>query len=96
MSTPLGDEIDRLREELDITDKLLAARERVLDAIPPCPVHGSQCIPHALEWIEAHKGLSTPPGRGGGTAYLSGRTTLPTDAATPAQACRHDSQESEQ
>lgn len=46
---------EKLREELDITDKLLAERERVLRAIPECPVHGAGCVPHALEWIERAK-----------------------------------------
>jgi len=43
--------VARLKEELDITDKLLADRDRVLRAIPECPVHGSGCVPWALEWI---------------------------------------------
>lgn len=42
-------------EELDITNKLLAERERVLNAIPECPTHGSMCVPHALDWVEASK-----------------------------------------
>jgi len=46
---------EHLRQELDITDKLLAERERVLRAIPECPAHGPSCVPHALEWIERAK-----------------------------------------
>ena len=42
-------------EELLVTDKLLEERNRVMEAIPPCPRHGSQCVPHALEWVEAHR-----------------------------------------
>ena len=49
-------QVAALEEELRITDKLLAERNRLLEAIPPCPMHGSQCVPHALEWI--HKKLS--------------------------------------
>jgi hypothetical protein len=41
-----------LREQLDITDRLLENREQVFRAIPECPIHGSGCVPHALEWIE--------------------------------------------
>lgn len=41
-------------DELAITEKLLADRQRVLDAIPACPMHGA-CVPHALEWIEKAK-----------------------------------------
>ena len=43
-----------LKHKLEVTDKLLAERQRVLDAIPECKVHGS-CIPHAIEWIEEMK-----------------------------------------
>ncbi len=46
--------LDRLKEELRITDLLLSERQRVLDAIPACKLHGS-CVPHALEWIEKAK-----------------------------------------
>ena len=44
-----------MREEIAIDNKLIEARNRVLAAIPGCPDHGDQCIPHALEWIEAAK-----------------------------------------
>lgn len=46
-----------LEEELMVTDKLLAERQRVLDAIPECEIHGKNCAPHALEWIakQLHK-----------------------------------------
>jgi predicted kinase len=37
-----------------IGDALLGERQRVLDAIPPCPQHGP-CVPHALVWIERAK-----------------------------------------
>lgn len=33
----------------EIGDKIIADRNRVLDALP-CPIHG-QCVPHALEEI---------------------------------------------
>lgn len=48
-------EIELLTEELRITDALLVERNRILDAIPPCPEHGGQCVPHALAWIEMAK-----------------------------------------
>lgn len=47
----LRSQVAQLVEELRITDALLTERNRVLDAIPPCPVHGMQCVPHALEWV---------------------------------------------
>lgn len=40
-----------LREEVAIDDKIIAERQRVLEAIPPCELHGRHCVPHALEWI---------------------------------------------
>jgi hypothetical protein len=43
-----------LKHELEVTDKLLNERQRVLDAIPECQIHGS-CVPHAIEWIEEMK-----------------------------------------
>ena len=46
------DGIDQLLKLLAITDKLLDARNEVLDLIPECPMHGPQCLPHAQEWIE--------------------------------------------
>ena len=52
----------QLREELDITDKLLAERERVLRSIPECPAHGPGCVPHALDWIEQAKTALTDVG----------------------------------
>ena len=51
-------EASEQEEELQVTDKLLEARQEVLDAIPECPIHGS-CIPHALEWIESMKSKSS-------------------------------------
>lgn len=44
---------DDLVKLLNINERLLAERQRVVDAIPECPVHGSNCVPHALEWIRA-------------------------------------------
>ena len=41
----------QLREELDVTDKLLAARDALLRSIPACAAHGDQCVPHAMEWV---------------------------------------------
>lgn len=47
-------EMESVKKELEVTDKLLNERQRVLDAIPECQSHGS-CVPHALEWIEEMK-----------------------------------------
>ena len=38
-------------EELDVTNKLLEERNRLLNAIPECPEHGAQCVPHGIEYL---------------------------------------------
>lgn len=47
--------VAQIEEELAVTDKLLRERDRVMEAIPPCPIHGNQCVPYALAWIEEQK-----------------------------------------
>jgi hypothetical protein len=46
-------EIRGLREQLEVTGKILESRTEVLEAIPGCPLHGNQCVPHALVWVQA-------------------------------------------
>jgi hypothetical protein len=48
-----------LQKELEVTERLLEERQKVLDAIPECESHGS-CIPNALEWIEKMKSTNKP------------------------------------
>lgn len=48
-------EIENLRAELKVTDQLLNERMRVMEAIPECESHGSNCVPHAIEWVEEAK-----------------------------------------
>lgn len=40
--------------EIATDDALLAERQRLLDSIPDCPEHGGGCVPHAIDWVEAH------------------------------------------
>ena len=47
---------ESLERELIVTESLLNERQRLLDAIPECELHG-KCVPHALEWIEKAKTL---------------------------------------
>ena len=61
-----------LRQELEVTNQLLADRQRVLDAIPACPAHGS-CVPHALAWIAKVKASHTAWDEDG----VTGRTEPP-------------------
>ena len=49
-------ELEKVKHELKITEQILSERQRVLDAIPECPIHGGNCVPYALEWIEKQKG----------------------------------------
>lgn len=51
---------DDASQEIRVLNYLLAERERVLDAIPPCPSHGSSCVPHALDWVNRKVAESTP------------------------------------
>lgn len=46
-----GKEVLALLDEIETGDKIIIERNRLLDAIPACPVHG-QCVPHAIEWVE--------------------------------------------
>ena len=48
-------QVAALREHLASDEALLAERNRLLAAIPPCPEHGGQCVPHAIEWVEAER-----------------------------------------
>lgn len=45
-----------LEREVEVDERLLDERNRVLDAIPECAAHGGQCVPHALDWIACAKG----------------------------------------
>src|SRR5688572_1407089 len=47
---------NELQEEVDVDNKLLDERNRLLAAIPECPEHGA-CVPHAIEWVENAKAL---------------------------------------
>lgn len=36
----------------------------LLEQIPPCPVHGDQCLPHAREWLAAQRTTEAPSSGG--------------------------------
>ena len=46
--------VSELEEEVRIDNKLITERDKLLNAIPECSVHG-KCVPHALEWISERK-----------------------------------------
>jgi cell division protein FtsB len=43
--------IEELEAHLATDEALLNERNRLLNEIPECPIHGAQCIPHAIAWI---------------------------------------------
>lgn len=43
---------------VEVLEKLNSDSLRVLRAVPECPVHGVDCVPHAVEWIERMVKLS--------------------------------------
>lgn len=45
--------VKELEQEIAADDQIMKEWARVLDAIPPCPAHGSRCVPHALEWVNS-------------------------------------------
>lgn len=44
------DENERLTEEVEVGDKIIAERDRLLAAIPECAANG-QCVPYAIQWV---------------------------------------------
>ena len=56
---PYLEQINRLTAQLEVTDRLLATHQRLLDAMPECPQHG-QCVPYALAWIEKANARQQP------------------------------------
>lgn len=50
-----NERVAELKEELLVAEKLLEQRQRVLNAIPDCPTHGANCVPHAVEWVHQAK-----------------------------------------
>lgn len=51
VNAELKAEVEALREEVALDDKIIADRDRLLNMFD-CPAHG-QCIPYAMEQIEA-------------------------------------------
>ena len=54
--TELEVEVCQLRGEIKVLNALLEGRQKVLNAIPKCSLHGA-CVPHALDSIECVKAL---------------------------------------
>ncbi|AFO47198.1 hypothetical protein [Pseudomonas putida] len=46
-------ENEELKQNMYYSDQIIETRTRLLKLIPPCPVHGEECVPHAMEWVSA-------------------------------------------
>lgn len=46
-------ENEELKQNVYYSDQIIETRNRLLKLIPPCPVHGEECVPHAMEWVSA-------------------------------------------
>lgn len=53
----LRTEVNQLREELRVTDQLLAERNRLLKVVPACLTHGEECVSSAIEWVERQRSV---------------------------------------
>lgn len=53
-------QLEEAKREIATDDRLLADRDRLLDAIPPCQSHGNRCIPHAVAWVKMAKVALAP------------------------------------
>jgi len=38
-------------KELELSDQIIERYKQLIHSIPECPVHGNECIPHAIEWV---------------------------------------------
>lgn len=47
--------VAELTAEVTLDDARIAGLEAVVRAVPACPAHGDQCLPHAVAWIEERK-----------------------------------------
>ena len=47
-------------EELELTDKMLNERDRVIALAPACGPHGPGCLAHAEEWIKLQRSRHIP------------------------------------
>jgi len=42
---------EQLAEEVELDNRIIAERDRLLNAIPECAAHG-QCVPFAIQWVK--------------------------------------------
>lgn len=46
-------ENEELKQSVFYSDQIIETRNRLLRLIPPCPMHGEECVPHAQDWVQA-------------------------------------------
>lgn len=55
MHSGLSEKYRKLQREMKLTDERNENLEKLLHEIPECPIHGNNCIPHAMSWVLAAK-----------------------------------------
>jgi hypothetical protein len=48
----LLEENKQLKEEIEVDNAIIAERDRLMDEIPGCFIHGNRCVPHAINWVK--------------------------------------------
>ena len=70
-----GPSLDELRQELEVSNRLLADYDQIMAEIPACPEHG-RCLSYALDWIRTKIIADLSPDE----QYYKGYTTAITDS----------------
>lgn len=47
--------LEEYRAWVRADERLLESYSRLLNVLPPCPIHGQGCVPHAIEWVKQMK-----------------------------------------
>lgn len=53
----LQEQVDKLKEEIEISNNIIHNQNRTLSLIPSCPIHGASCLPWIDDWILKARGL---------------------------------------
>lgn len=51
--------------ELEVDSYIILTLDRILLALPHCPVHGPRCVEYSLQWIDAMKSACSGEQAGG-------------------------------
>lgn len=55
MHSGLAEKYRKLKKEMKLTDERNERLTELLHKIPECPMHGNDCIPHAMSWLKTAK-----------------------------------------